>query len=202
MLAIVILCLATGLLLALLLRTRRELRTTRDRLSSEVQAERRKAEQSAATANELRAQSAAEAQRREAQLRDLVSGRLPQPLRELLPDTLIELDQAPLRSILFTRVGVAEGTGYEYRYTLICKNEGPTRFQPRLRILLFSETGIQTGSANLRDSLDASRLGTAGMAVGESGSFSGRVTLELADPPKYFTIISLDPDGRLPRLSR
>jgi hypothetical protein len=187
--AIVILGLTTGLLGTLLLRTTRALNTTRDALKGEVLTERRNA-----------AQSAAEARRLEAQVRDLVSGRLPKQLLEMVTDTLIGLEPAPLRSILFTQTGTAERPGYEYR--LICKNAGPERFQPRLRILLFNETGIQTGSADLGDSADATRMGAAGMAVGESGSFSGRITLEFDDTPKYFIILSLDRDGRLPRLSR
>jgi hypothetical protein len=178
-----------GLFCALLLRTTKELGATRQRLLGEVQAERRKAES-----------SGAEVTRLEAQLRDLVTGRLPKPLLEMVPDQLITLEPPPLRSILFTRVGTAERPGYEYRLT--CKNEGPARYRPQLRILLFNEAGLQTGSADLSDSDDATRLGAAGMAAGESGSFSGRVALEFDDTPKYFMLISLDPGGQLPRLSR
>jgi hypothetical protein len=189
MVALVVLCLATGLLFALLLRTTTESRAAEQLFKGEIQAKQRQVEESAAAVAQL-----------QAQLRDLVNQRLPRPLRELLTDEPIELDQAPLRTVLFTQVGTAERPGYEYR--LHCKNEGPERFEPRLRILLFNEAGIQTASANLSDSADVSRLGTAGMAVGESSTFSGRIIMEFDDPPKYFMIISLEADGRLLRLSR
>lgn len=184
-----VLALAVAGLFALLLRTQRELSLARDGLGAATQAEQRQA-----------TQAAAEAQRLTAQLQDLVYGRLPQPLRPLLIDTLIELESAPLHSILFTQVGTAERPGYEYK--LICRNDGPERFQPRYRILLFNDAGIQTGSADLSDSADAIRLDTAGMAAGEGMSFSGQVRLEFDDAPRYFMIISLAVDGQLPRLSR
>ena len=187
--AIVVLCLAAGLLCALLLRTRRELGTARQQLDGQIREEQRKTEL-----------GAAEVKRLGAQLRELVNGRLPNPLLEMVPDQLIPVEPAPLRNILFTQVGAAERPGYEYKLT--CRNEGPARFRPRVRILLFNEAGIQTGSADLSDSSDATRLGGAGLAAGESASFSGRVTQEFDDAPKYFMVLSLDPGGKLPRLSR
>jgi len=186
---IVLLCLAVGVLYALLLRTLRQSHSRDQELMGRVLAEQRRAESSAADVARL-----------EQQVRDLVDGRLPQPLQPLTTDSLIELDQAPLRSILFTQVGTSADPGYEY--TLRCRNDGPERYYPRVRILLFNEVGVQTGSADLRDSADVTPLGVAGMAPGESGSFSGRVTREFDDVPKYFIILTLPADGRLPRLFR
>jgi hypothetical protein len=206
---IVVLCLVVGLLFALLLRNTRRLHLAEQQWMGTLQAEQQQsagklqAEQQQST-KELQAaqqqaeKSAAKAEQLETQLQDLVSGRLPRPLRPMRIDTLIDLEQAPLRSLLFTQVGTAEAPGYEYK--MICRNDGPESFVPRLRILLFSDAGVQTGSANLSDSADVTRLGTAGMAAGESGSFSGRVTLEFGDAPKYFMIVTLPADGRPPRL--
>ncbi len=182
------LSLAVAILTTLLLRSARTLSHARNQLMGEVQAEQRKAEQ-----------SAAEAQRLALQLQDVINGRLPKPLQAMLTGTLIELEPAPLRRILFTQVGTPERPGYEYR--LECRNDGPERVQPLFRILLFNGTGIQTGSADLSNSDAAARLGAGGIAAGESVSFSGTVTLEFDDTPKYFMIIAIAADGGLPRLA-
>ena len=188
MAAIAALGVTVAILIALLLRTTHTLSATRDQLKGEVQAEQFKAEQ-----------AAAEVQRLTLQLQDLVNGRLPKPLQAMLTGTLIELEPAPLRRILFTQVGTPERPGYEYR--LECRNDGPERVQPLFRILLFNGTGIQTGSADLSDSADAARLGAGGIAAGESVSFSGSVRLEFDDTPKYFMIVGIAADGQLPRLA-
>lgn len=185
--ATAVLCLLSGVLLALLLRATAELRTTRDRLLGEVQAAQSQAAQQEAAASRLQAQMA-----------DLVQGRLPAPLLPLVLDQLIPLDQAPLRSILFTHVGTPDALGYEYR--LVCRNEKSERFQAEIRILLFNEAGVQTGWANVNDSTDWNRVGGSGLAAGENAAFSGRVTLQFADVPKYFLLIILSPDRPLARL--
>ena len=139
------------------------------------------------------------AKRLQAELAEAVRGRLTKPLQPLVPDQIIALEQPPLRSILFTYVGTTDRPGYEYR--LVCRNDGPERFLSAVRILLFSETGIQIGAAEVSDSADWSRLGATGLAPGESAAFSGRVALQFGDQPRYFLVLTLAAEGRLPRLS-
>lgn len=186
--SVVVLGLAVALLLRLLLRTTTDLRTTRDRLVGDVQA----AQQQAAERDGV-------AKRLQAELAEAVQGRLPRPLQPLVPDQIIALEQSPLRSILFTYVGTTDRPGYEYR--LVCRNDGSDRFLSAVRILLFSETGIQIGAAEVSDSADWTRLGAAGLAPGESAAFSGRVALQFGDQPRYFLVLTLAAEGRLPRLS-
>ena len=155
---VVVLCLGVALLLALLLRATTELRTTRDRLLGEVQA----AQQQAAERDGV-------ADRLQAELAETVQGRLPKPLKPLVPDQIIALEQPPLRSILFTYVGTTDRPGYEYR--LVCATM-VRRFLSAVRVLLFNETGVRSAPGS--SSADWTRLGAAGLAL-VSAAFSGRV---------------------------
>lgn len=185
--AVVILALAAGLLLALLLRSTTQLRLSRDQLAGEAQSARRHADGLQQTIDRL-----------QAQLAESVQGRLPKPLLPMQLDHLVSLDEAPLHSILFTPVGNVDRLGYEYR--LVCRNTGREPFQGAIRILVFNESGIQTGAAEVSNSPDWGRLGLAGLGSGESAAFSGRLTLQFNEAPRYFLVTTAPADGRLTQL--
>ena len=103
-----------------------------------------------------------------------------------------------LRSILFTRVGPKDNLGYEYRLT--CHNGLAESIQPGYLVLVFNGVGIQIGSANVERSPDWIRLGSAGLAPGESCSFSGRIDLQFQDAPAYFLVLDVAHADKLPRL--
>ena len=185
--AVVLLALTTGLLLALLLRSTTRLRLSRDQLAGEAQSARRHADGLQQTIDRL-----------QAQLADSVQGRLPKPLKPLRVDELVTLDEPPLHSILFTPVGTSDRLGYEYR--LVCRNSGKEPFQGAIRVLVFNEVGIQTGAAEVNDSPDWGRLGMAGLGPGESAAFSGRLTLQFNEEPRYFLVTAAPGSGPLTRL--
>ncbi len=184
--AVVLLALTAGLLLALLLRSTTQLRLSRDQLAGEAQASRRQADALQQTIDRL-----------QAQLADSVQGRLPKPLQPLRADELVTLDEPPLHSILFTPVGTADRLGYEYR--LVCRNSGREPFQGAIRVLVFNEAGIQTGAAEVNDSPDWGRLGLAGLGPGESAAFSGRLTLQFNEEPRYFLVTTAPGSSPLSR---
>ena len=179
-----VLCLSVAALLVLLLHTMTGARTTRDQLNAAVKGAESQALQHEATIKRL-----------EAQVADLVCGRLPWPLRPLQTDTIVELAEPPLRSILITQVGSPGHPSYEYR--LKVQNDSRERVDPKLRVLFFNAAGVQIGGADVRDSDEMVRPGAAGLPPGEAALFSGRVTLEIEDRPAYFLVLAVASAGRL-----
>ncbi len=136
----------------------------------------------------------------EEQLAALAAGRLPKPLLALEPDALIDLSAVNpvLQKVLFTQVGSRSNPKYEYR--LHCRNPGEQPYQPRFLILVFSRSGIQTGSADVTRSPDWVRLGPGGLGPGEACSFSGSVEMLFEDDPGYFTVLEVPLGSKPPRL--
>ncbi|MBN2449809.1 MAG: hypothetical protein JXR77_05435 [Lentisphaeria bacterium] len=134
--------------------------------------------------------------RLETQLEDMVRGRLPEPLREILFDDVLRLDDGCLQSILFSRVGTAEKPAYEYK--LVLQNDGPERISPRFLILVFDAVGVQIGEADVTESATwRSALGH-GLDPGVSRSFSDVISLRFAGMPRYFLVVPAPTGGTSP----
>ena len=151
-------------------------RTQEEALAGQLAEERKRGEELARAGARL-----------QAELHEMVEGRLPGELRPIEFDQVISLERGLLKNILFTAIRRSNSEGYEYR--LLVENRLDQRVQPRIRILVFDRLGIQIGQADIQDSADWEHIASVGLASGESQSFSGAIDLLIERKPAYFMLM-------------
>ena len=132
----------------------------------------------AATSELLEAREMLAAQ--EAELRSLVSGRLPD-LSPLKLNTQIDLNREYLHSLTFMESGV--GDAKQLEYLAILKNSGTDTVSPQIKIILFDSKGIQTG---------ATRIGEASSTA--PGAPAAPTTLEPGETRSYTAVLEKPPE--------
>lgn len=121
----------------------------------------------------------------DANLSTLVQQRLPS-LEELRFDTTLPIDKDYVRNISFTHTGVDQKRQYEY--SLVMENRSPDILKPNVRILLFDETGIQTGAAKITPEAATSNADLEYLEPAEIRAFSAAIPSDRQNPPKYFQV--------------
>ncbi len=138
----------------------------------------------AQTEEELR-QVVPELQKLRTDLDELIRGKLPR-LRKLEYDRVLSLDDQYLKNITFTETVNRDSRGYEYK--VVVQNNTRAPLWPEMRLLIFSELGIQIGNAEI-GTRHPNALKSGSLSVGEVRSYAAAI--DLADKtatPAYFMI--------------
>ncbi len=118
-------------------------------------------------------------------LKTLVEQRLP-GLHHLSFDTTVPIDNGYVRNISFTRTGVGDGKRFEY--SLVLENRDQDALTPKVRILLFDESGIQSGSATLTKEASTSNNELEFLEPGEIRAYTAPISMDRGKRPVYFKV--------------
>jgi len=118
-----------------------------------------------------------ELERSRKELASLIKGRLPY-LRELTPDKVINIDNPPIKNVVFTVLKQNGRTRYEFR--LVLENKDENMVHPDVRVLAFDQHGVQVGMAEITDHVD--------LMPGESRSYSSVIDRFMDEEPRYFYV--------------
>ena len=99
-------------------------------------------------------------------------------LQTMEADKVIPIVEGYVKNIVFTPVKHAGKTEYEYKLVLENLSEDPV--QPKARVLVFNDYGVQIGVGLVSDNKE--------LMSGESRSYSNTIDLFLSDTPAYFTV--------------
>ena len=119
----------------------------------------------------------------------LVQNRIP-GLLPLKYDEAITVDDQYIRNIIFTLA--RNGTKRNYEYRLVMHNDTLSVIRPVVEILLFNDTGIQIGVAQV-EIMDAS-TGTkhSELYPDEVRSYTSTIDLMRDEEPSYFLLAASD----------
>jgi len=117
------------------------------------------------------------------ELDTLVQNRIP-GLLPLKYDEAITVDNQYVRNIIFTLVKNGKKRKYEYR--LVLHNDTLSIIQPVVDILLFNDTGIQIGVAQVEYKDASTKAGHSALDPGEVRSYTSSIDLNRDEEPKYF----------------
>ena len=114
-------------------------------------------------------------------VQDKIPGLLP-----LKYDEAINIDNKYIRNIIFTLVINGKKRNYEYR--LVMQNDTLSVIHPVVEILLFDDTGIQIGVAQV-EYRDASTVAEhSALDPGEVRSYTSSIDLNRDKEPRYFLL--------------
>ena len=115
----------------------------------------------------------------------LVQDRIP-GLLPLKYDEIISVDNKYIRNITFTLVKNGKKRNYEYH--LVMQNDTLSIIQPVVQILLFNDTGIQIGLAQVNSLHASTDTGRPALDPGEVRSYTSFIHLNRDEVPSYFLI--------------
>jgi len=118
-------------------------------------------------------------------LKTLVQQRLP-GLQKLHFDTTMPIDSGYLRNVSFTRTGV--GGEKRFEYSLVLENRSGDALTPKVRILLFDESGIQSGNAIITKEAATSNTELEFLDPGEIRAYTAPVAITKDKNPVYFQV--------------
>ena len=114
-----------------------------------------------------------------------------QRIRGLIPlryEEAINIDNHYVRNIIFTLAKSGKKNIYEYR--LVLQNNTLTVAHLKAEIILFNDTGIQIGMAQIEQSDATSEIdGRAGLDPGEVRSYTAAIDLIRDEEPSYLLLI-------------
>ena len=117
----------------------------------------------------------------------LVQQRIP-GLVPLRYDEAINIENEYVRNIIFTLAKSGKKNIYEYR--LVLHNNTLMVARPKAEIILFNDTGIQIGMAQIKQSDATTEIdGRAGLDPGEVRSYTAAIDLIRDEEPSYFLLI-------------
>ncbi len=117
------------------------------------------------------------------ELDTLVQNRIP-GLLPLKYDEAITVDNQYVRNIIFTLVKNGKKRKYEYR--LVMHNNTLSIIHPAVDILLFNDTGIQIGVAQVEYKDASTKSGHSALDPGEVRSYTSFIDLNRDEEPRYF----------------
>jgi hypothetical protein len=127
----------------------------------------------------------ARALERETALQAMVEKRIP-GLLPLEYNKLFELNDKYVVSVTFTRSGVAESKAVEYHALL--RNNSTNMIAPHVKIFLFDELGVQSGSAVIKKDDATGGVDIAELRPGETRSYNAKVQVDREAKPKFFLV--------------
>jgi cell division protein FtsL len=116
---------------------------------------------------------------------DLVHQRLP-GLHALRLNATVVIDKGCVRTVGFTQAGV--GSSIHYEYNLVLENKKDIPIEPKVRIILFDRTGLQTGAVQVSKSAATSETNVPFLQPGEIRAYTSNVPLDRKEPPAFFQI--------------
>jgi|AVFP01.1.fsa_nt_gi hypothetical protein len=118
-------------------------------------------------------------------LRVLLANRIP-GIKELIMNRQIEINDQYVRNITFVQSGLDDNKGIEFSSVLQNQRSGP--ILPDVTIVLFDESGLQTGIIQLDKEQTVSPVDIPEMQPGETRTYSGQIPMQRRVPSKYFVI--------------
>lgn len=118
-------------------------------------------------------------------LRILLANRIP-GIDELAFDRQIELNDQYVKNITFVQSGLDDEKTIEFSAVLHNARTGP--ILPTVTIVLFDESGLQTGIARLDKSQTITPADIPELQPGETRTYSSQIDLSRQTPSKYFVV--------------
>ncbi len=118
-------------------------------------------------------------------LRILLANRIP-GIDRLVFDRQIELNDQYVKNITFVESGLDDERTIEFSTVLHNGRTGPVL--PKVSILLFDESGLQTGRAELDKSQTITPADIPELQPGETRTYSAQIDLFRQAPSKYFVV--------------
>lgn len=118
-------------------------------------------------------------------LRILLANRIP-GVAELSMNRQLEINDQYVRNITFVQSGTGESTAIEFSAVLENSRTEPVR--PNVSVVLFDESGLQTGAARLTKEQAIAPVDIVELQPGETRTYSGRIELQRETPSKYFVV--------------
>jgi hypothetical protein len=118
-------------------------------------------------------------------LRILLANRIP-GIDELVFNRQIELNEQYVKNITFVKSGLGDLTTIEFSAVVHNARTGP--ILPQVDIVLFDESGLQTGAARLDKTQTITPADIPELQPGETRTYSAQVNLQRQTPSKYFVV--------------
>jgi len=118
-------------------------------------------------------------------LRILLANRIP-GVAELITNRQLEINDQYVRNITFVQSGVGDDQTIEFSAVLQNTRQGP--ILPKVDVVLFDESGLQTGAVHLSKSQTVTPADLPELQPGETRTYSGQIQLQRQAPSKYFVV--------------
>jgi hypothetical protein len=118
-------------------------------------------------------------------LRILLANRIP-GVDELVFNRQIELNDQYVKNITFVKSGLGDLSTIEFTTVVHNARTGP--ILPQVDIVLFDESGLQTGAARLDKTQTITPADIPELQPGETRTYSAQVNLQRQTPSKYFVV--------------
>jgi hypothetical protein len=115
-------------------------------------------------------------------------------------DEAIPVGNQYVRNIIFTLV--KNGKKRKYEYHLVMHNETLSTIHPVVEILLFNDTGIQIGVAQVEYKDASTKSGHSALDPGEVRSYTSFIDLNRGEEPRYFFLAVSELNGASSGMSR
>jgi len=123
----------------------------------------------------------------QADLNSLVNNRLPN-LNPLELDQTLTVDAPYVRNITFRETGL--GDRRQYEYSAVLENASREPVTPKIRLLLFDDLGIQTGSVTIAKEAATSNSDMEFLAPGEIRAYTDKIPTATTARPRYFLVLA------------
>ena len=118
-------------------------------------------------------------------LRILLADRIP-GVAELSMNRQLEINDQYVRNITFVQSGTGDSKAIDF--SAVLENSRTENVLPNVSILLFDESGLQTGAARLTKEQAITPVDNPELQPGETRTYSGRIELRRETPSKYFVV--------------
>jgi len=118
-------------------------------------------------------------------MRILLANRIP-GISEISFSRPMEVNNQYVRNITFVRSGLGENR--KIKFSAVLENIRDVPLLPQVTIVLFDESGLQTGAVTLKKEQAGKDVALAEMQPGETRQYSGEVPLQRQAPSRYFDV--------------
>lgn len=117
-------------------------------------------------------------------LRVMLANRIP-GISEISFTRPIEVNEGYVKSVTFLRGADEE---QPIQFSTVLENGRNVPIDPKVKIVLFDEVGLQTGAVTLDKKQAGKDVAHAEMQPGETRQYTGRIPLERKEPSEYFAL--------------
>ena len=118
-------------------------------------------------------------------LRILLANRIP-GVAELSMNRQLAINDQYVRNITFVQSGLGETKSIEF--SAVLENTRAAPVLPDVNIILFDESGLQTGAVRLSQEQAVAPVTTPELQPGETRTYSGQIQLQREAPSKHFVV--------------
>ena len=118
-------------------------------------------------------------------LRIMLANRIP-GVAELSMNRQLEINDQYVRNITFVQSGTDQSKAIEF--STVLENTRAVPALPNVTIVLFDESGLQTGAARLTQDQAVTPVDAPELQPGETRTYSAQIQLQRETPSKYFAV--------------